>query len=368
MPQTYHAIGLMSGSSLDGVDLAYCKLVIEKSPSFKLLAWDILEGHTFPFSEYWKTTLRQLPTTTALKFVKTNAHFGLLLGEIVNQFLQHRNIPIDLVASHGHTIFHDPANQFTTQIGDPAAIAALTNLTTVGDLRTKDVYSGGQGAPIAPIADKFFFAAHDFCLNLGGIANISAKTPDGYVAFDISGANQVLNVLAQEKNLAYDKDGQLAARGRLNENLLDKAGQLDYLKQPFPKSLSNQWVQEELIPIFKDQTVALEDRLHTACLHIAQQIKQSLIDIFDKYDLTRNQKYTLLATGGGALNPFLIHCIETQLAKDLSIQLIIPNEKIIEYKEAAFVALMGVMRLENVPNCIASVTGASRDVVGGSVY
>lgn len=357
----------MSGSSLDGVDLAYCSFHIQKQPHFQLLDWEIKIAETFPFTAAWKKKLQTLPEASALDLVRADAAFGQYLGNLVKQFLaNHPEAHPDVVASHGHTIFHEPHNGFSTQIGDGHQIASLTQIATVTDFRAKDIAHGGQGAPLAAIADRYFFGQYDWCLNLGGIANITLKTKDNPIAFDLTGANQVLNAVVAEMGLPYDEKGKIAATGKLNPTLLDRANTLPYCQLPPPKSLANQWVQQELLPIFKDETIPIADRLYTSCVHLADQIVTALLQLQEH--LPEQASYTLLTTGGGAFNDFLMHTIENKLQQHFPVQVVIPPTTIIEFKEAAFIALMGVMRLENIPNCIAAVTGASKDVVGGVLY
>jgi anhydro-N-acetylmuramic acid kinase len=250
------------------------------------------------------------------------------------------------------------------QIGDGAALAAATGCTVVADFRAADIALGGQGAPLAPMADKMLFPGHDFYLNLGGIANITCNAQGRFVAFDITGANQVLNSLAQELGYGFDENGHLAAAGALDERLLVQLNSLPFLAQPYPKSLSNQWVQENPVKICQNSPAPVQGKLHTVCRHIAVQLKNSISQIIDKEALT-NENYRLLATGGGVFNGFLMDCIKAEIGH---VEVVIPAPEHVKFKEACLMALLGVMRLEGAPNCISSVTGASRDAVGGAVY
>ena len=350
----------MSGSSLDGLDIAYCEFALNDGQ----LDWNFLIGETLPFSEMWQSRLAHLPTQSAQTYAKTHIYLGYYFGELCNTFIKKHNIQPDFIASHGHTIFHDPERRYSAQIGDGAAIAATTGFQTIDNFRSQDIALGGEGAPLAPIADQYLLPGNDFYLNLGGIVNISCHTNDKFIAFDVSGANQVLNRLANEMGLPYDAGGQIAASSQLLPDLFQASNELDYLKADYPKSLSNQWVQEKLVPIFMTHEADIPDKLCTMVHHIAYQIQQSIHQVVMKESLS-GDVFKTIATGGGAYNTFLIKIIQDY---NTNIKLDIPDRNIIEFKEAALMALMGVLRLEGIPNTIHTVTGASGDTVGGAVH
>lgn len=360
----------MSGSSLDGLDIAYCRLETAwEGGLFFVKNWELLLADTLPFSEDWQTRLRQLPSATALDFCSAHADFGHCLGDLVNQFLAKNSLSatsVDLIASHGHTIFHEPARGFTVQIGDGAALAASTGCIVACDFRTSDVALGGQGAPLAPMADKVLFPGYDFYLNIGGIANITCDVGQGsrFVAFDVCGANQALNALANLVGLPFDVDGKMAASGQLDPVLFEKINGQAFFQKSFPKSLSNQWVQQHLTAECLQATSPVADRLNTVCEHIAIQLERSVRQVLESERLAKG-KYLLLATGGGVFNGYLMQCIQRHLQE---VEVIVPTQNVVKFKEALLMALLGVMRLEGAPNCIASVTGASRDAVGGAVF
>jgi anhydro-N-acetylmuramic acid kinase len=364
MSDTLTSIGLMSGSSLDGLDIAVCTFVFEDT---QLVHWELLHGETASFPEEWQQRLRDLPQADARSLAKAHADLGRWMGDAVNAFIQKHGLQPDLIASHGHTIFHFPAAGFTTQIGDGAAIAAVTGHTVVCDFRSTDIALGGQGAPIAPIADRLLFPEFDLLLNLGGIANITCNVAGRYIAFDIGGANQILNALVQPLGLPYDDGGGIAASGRLIEPLMDAMDALPYFRQPHPKSLGNDWVQEHQVRAYMAWPASVEDRLHTACVQLARQIALALQRIIEQENWHRDE-YRIMATGGGAFNTFLCNCIIAECNRSGRFSLHLPAPAIISFKEAALMALMGVLRLKNIPNCIASVTGARGDAVGGAVY
>ncbi|MBK8562120.1 MAG: anhydro-N-acetylmuramic acid kinase [Saprospiraceae bacterium] len=366
----YHVIGLMSGSSLDGLDVAYCRLnTAWEDGVFRIKNWELLQADTLPFSTEWQHRLRQLPSATAFEFCEANAAFGHHLGQLVNQFFDENRLSasdVDLVASHGHTIFHEPKRGFTTQIGDGAALATATGCRVACDFRTADVALGGQGAPLAPMADKLLFPGHDFYLNIGGIANITCHVEGSnrIVAFDVCGANQALNALAQLTGQPYDKDGLMAASGQPDLVLFDEINGQAFFAEQYPKSLSNQWVQQHLTQTCLQAKSPIPDRLHTVCQHVALQLERSIAQVLEKEGFAK-ESYSLLATGGGAFNGYLMRCIQERLPR---VQVVIPEENTVKFKEALLMALLGAMRLEAVPNCIASVTGARRDALGGGVF
>jgi anhydro-N-acetylmuramic acid kinase len=356
----FHAIGLMSGSSLDGLDIAHCELDFRGDE----LVWQLLEAETLPFDEKWCARLRELPFQNALAFAKTHTYFGHNMGQLVNSFLEKHQLKPDFIASHGHTVFHHPERRFTTQIGCGGALAATTRTTVVCDFRTQDIAINGEGTPLAPIADKLLFKGYDFYLNLGGIANVSANLPSGFVAFDVTFCNQVLNALAAKVGLQFDDKGSLARSGRLIEELPSTISDIDYFSKKYPKSLDNQWIRTQIVPIFLKYDAPAEDLLHTACHIIARHIAAALEMVAQKESLTKDG-YTLLATGGGARNAFLVEILQQYLPKT---NVTVPSGKIVDFKEAALMALMGALRLLERQNCLSKVTGALRDTVGGAVY
>lgn len=365
---TFGALGLMSGSSLDGLDIAFCEFKIDAPPTYglpRVTSWSIRHAATIPYTSEWVIRLGQAAQANGLELCRLNADYGRLVGEMVVNFLQHHELSPDLIASHGHTVFHYPEEGFTLQIGDGAAIAQVTGHRTVVDLRAQDIAAGGQGAPLAPLADALLLPGHRFYLNLGGIANITAKTASGYVAFDICGANQILNVLAAELNLPFDDKGTLARGGRTIPVLLQEQNRLPFFEKAYPKSLDNNWVKEHQSKVFQQHPGSVPDKLNTACQLIAAQIERHVTAIGEREELSNQQPTSMLVSGGGAYNDFLIECIAAALPE---VEIVIPEEKIIAFKEAALMALMGCLRVLGLPNCLAGVTGASQDSCGGIIY
>ena len=362
--KTYHAIGLMSGSSLDGLDIAFCKFVLENE---NISAWELLKAETIPFSEMWQSRLAHLPNQSAIVYAKTHTYFGHYMGELVIDFMSRNSILPGFIASHGHTVFHHPDKRMTAQIGDGGALAATTSLMVISDFRTQDIAIGGEGTPLAPAADKYLFDGYDFYLNIGGIANVSCNVNGKMIAFDIGGANQVLNGLANLANQDYDDDGKIAASGEVVDILLEEVNSIDYFSKKYPKSLDNQWVVKNLLKKYREYPESVENRMRTAVEQLAEQTVSSVLQIIENEGLT-NKKYRMLATGGGVFNSFLMQRMQELFKEKIDLEIVIPKKETIEFKEAILMGLLGVLRLENIPNCLASVTGARRDTVGGAIY
>ncbi|WP_367391346.1 anhydro-N-acetylmuramic acid kinase [Lewinella sp. LCG006] len=362
---TFSVVGLMSGSSLDGADLAWCTFQFAADDPAKLLSWTLHRGITIPYDESWQQRLRNAPLLGGRELWLLHTELGLHYGRMLRTFIDELPERVDFVASHGHTVFHYPEQHTTTQIGDGAAIAGILNIPVIDQFRAQDMALGGQGAPLAPLADRYFFPQYFACLNLGGISNISIKTDHGYVAFDVGGANQVLDTLMQEIGKDYDKNGDLARTGQLIPKLKAAADALPFHTQPPPKSLGNDWVREQLLPLFQDPQYALADRLHTYCHHMAGQIGASLRKVAEKENIELTDQQQLLVAGGGGFNAFLCECIAAAVQP---VQLEIAAADIIAFKEAALMALAGALRWQRQPNVIPSVTGARRAAVGGAIH
>jgi anhydro-N-acetylmuramic acid kinase len=279
-----------------------------------------------------------------------------LLGTVINDFINKYKIQnLDAVASHGHTILHQPQNGYTLQIGNLPKLASYINQKLVCDFRVQDVQLGGQGAPLVPIGDQILFANYDYCLNLGGFSNVSFEENGSRIAFDISAVNTVLNFYANKLGLDYDDKGQLAKTGTINIELLNNLNALDFYQKKHPKSLGFEFVKEILLPLIENFSMDIKDKLATFTEHIAMQTAQAL----------SNKKASLFITGGGAYNDYLISRIAHFLPE---MSIIIPENKILEYKEALIFALLGVLKLRGEINVLKSVTGASKDHSSGMIY
>ena len=348
--QEYHIIGVMSGTSLDGVDLAHCSFSNENNQFTYTMNHCITVG----YDEFWKNRLKYLQNQSALEYAKTHTAYGRLLGTLVKNFAETTGLKTDYVASHGHTIFHAPHEGYTSQVGEGAALAAVCGIPVICDFRTSDVGHGGQGAPLVPAGDELLFGNYTYCLNIGGFANISFRSHEKRIAFDICPANFVLNQLAEQAGLTFDNEGRLAAGGQLNIRLLEALNSLAYYHQSPPKSLGREWVEQQINPILQEfrLEMSLADQMHTFSEHIAIQIGKT----------TRQGK--MILTGGGAYHQYLVERIRAHSGAEV----ILPERSLIEFKEALIFAFLGYLRLLNQPNCLASVTGASKDSTGGAIY
>ncbi|HSC53473.1 MAG TPA: anhydro-N-acetylmuramic acid kinase [Phnomibacter sp.] len=359
----YRSIGIMSGSSLDGLDIAF----VEFTETAGKWSFDIKAATCLPYSDEWAEQLKNVIHLPAADYLRLHSKYGHYIGQQVNAFIEanHLSHQVQIIASHGHTSFHEPANKMTAQLGDGAAIAATTGINVVSDLRAMDIALGGQGAPIVPMGEKLLWKDYPLLLNIGGIANISASLPTGYVAFDICPANRVLNMLAADNGLAYDDGGQLAASGFVRDEPLFKINQLDYYSQPFPKSLANHFGTDEVYPILKSANLSIADALRTMVEHIVIQTTRSIGKLLQK--LPANEPKKLLVTGGGAYNSFLVQKLQASL-KVMNVEVVVPDAQLIEYKEAVVMALLGVLRWREENTVFHSVTGASRSSIGGTVW
>lgn len=355
----YRAIGVMSGSSLDGLDIAFA----EFQENAGKWAHETREADCYSYSDQWIQKLKTAPSLSALDYQLLHVAYGHYVGQQINKFIseKHLEYQVALISSHGHTTFHVPSKKMTAQLGDGAAIAAETQLPVVTDLRAVDVAFGGQGAPIVPIGEKWLLGDYDYFLNLGGIANISFKT-EPYIAFDVCAANRVLNMLANTEGKDFDDRGRMAMSGTINNKLLDDLNNLEYYMQPPPKSLANDFGTDTVYPMIRDSGIEVKDALRTYVAHVAAQIRNA---VPDRGPSSSNQK--LLVTGGGAFNDFLIEQLKGELKK-LNIDVIVPDANLIKYKEALIMAFIGVLRWRQEYNVLSSVTGASRDSIGGALW
>lgn len=349
---TYKVIGVMSGTSLDGLDLAYCHFTNE----YGLWNYKILKAETIEYNEERRKQLNKIMLGSAVEITELDADLGTFIGKEIKKMTTKNSLSVDFISSHGHTVFHQPAKGFTLQIGSGAHICAAAMLPVVCDFRKLDVALGGQGAPLVPIGDKLLFSHYEYCLNLGGIANISFDQAGSRIAFDICPVNIVLNELAQQLGKPFDKNGEMAARGKVDAALLQQLNDMDYYKEKFPKSIGREWIDEAVFPLIKKINLSVEDRLATFCQHVAEQIANILL----------RSGGEMLITGGGAFNNFLVEKIKDACTG--KVKTVLPGADIIMFKEALIFAFLGVLRMRGEVNCLSSVTGANRDNVGGAIY
>lgn len=337
----------MSGTSLDGLDICYA--TFEKHGS----SWNfnILKAETIPYPADWENKLKSSFSLSAPELMELNSQYGFYLGEKIKIFISKNKIQkLDVIASHGHTVFHQPSKKFTTQIGDGRAIKLFNNFPVVYDFRSQDVLMGGNGAPLVPIGDSLLFSAYDSCLNLGGFSNISFIKNEKRLAFDICPVNIVLNKIAENFGEKYDNNGNIAKSGIVDQQILEKLDNLKFYIQKAPKSLGLEWVNENVFPLLEN--LKDENILATFTHHIANQIA----DIANYYSLKN-----ILITGGGSFNGYLISLLKTKTKAEI----IIPESDIINFKEALIFAFMGVLRINNEINILSSATGSSKDHCSG---
>ncbi|NYJ28659.1 anhydro-N-acetylmuramic acid kinase [Allomuricauda sp. ARW1Y1] len=352
----FKVIGLMSGTSLDGLDIAYCHIWRTGDK------WDfeIKKTKGIPYDNGLKEQLRKSIYLTASELLAFDVKYGIWLGERVKDFIQSEGIEVDFIANHGHTSHHRPELGFTHQLGSGQYLANTAGHKVICDFRNKDISLGGQGAPLVPIGDSHFFHAYDFCLNLGGISNISFEHKGHRIAYDIGLANMVLNHITAKIGLPYDDGGQLAQKGTLIPELLRDLNALAYYRQPFPKSTGFEWFMEQVVPILDNYDNDTADLLHTCIHHISEQIAVQVNSNCSK------REAGMLVTGGGAINSYLMRVLQEQLGA--KVKLVIPPEEIIAFKEALVFALMGVLKMVHETNVLGSVTGASKDSSSGIIY
>ena len=344
--KTYFAIGLMSGTSLDGLDICYAKFQNITNWEF-----EILKTETIPYSLEWKNRLQNAILLSAEDLLALDKEYGFYLGEKTQEFISKNNITdLDFIASHGHTVFHQPQRKFTLQIGDGRAIKLTTKKPVIYDFRSQDVLMGGNGAPLVPIGDELLFSQYDACLNLGGFSNISLQKNHQRIAFDISPVNVVLNYFAEKLGKNYDENGDFARNGAINFKILEQLNALTFYQKSAPKSLGVEFVNSEIFPLLKDEIP--ENIIATFTEHIAEQIAKVFND---------NQLKTVLVTGGGTFNTYLLEKIREKSQTEL----IVPDENIINFKEALIFAFMGVLRLRNEVNVLCSATGSSENHCSG---
>jgi len=353
MKNRFNVIGLMSGTSLDGLDLAYCEYRLHG----RNWIFSIKNAETIRYPAKWREKLGNAHLIDAAGIVALHHAYGKYLGETVNDFVSRHQLPKpNFVASHGHTIFHQPGRGFTFQLGDPNAIHAASGLPVIADFRALDVALGGEGAPLVPIGDHLLFSDYDVCLNLGGIANLSRISGRKREAFDICFCNMSLNYLMAMKGKAYDNRGETASKGEVNVQMLDV---LRRVYKPLRKkrpSLGREIFEQSIKPLLDDVSISVEDKLATCVESTAEEIVAAV---------SENKANLLLCTGGGAFNAFLLARMLDKIGDRTAI--VVPDEEIVKFKEALVFGFLGVLRFLGKNNCLSSVTGASRDSSGGVI-
>lgn len=351
MVSEHLVIGLMSGSSLDGLDICLVRFKEKQNGEW---SFEIVQTDYESYPESFQNELRNLPHASAYQLAQMHTHYAIKQAGYIQQFF--KKFPVskeaELIVSHGQTVFHQPESSFTTQIGCGATLSAKTNKTVVCDLRTYDVALGGQGAPLVPFGEQYLFDSYDTFLNIGGICNISLHKENEILAYDVCPANTLLNLLAHQENQAFDEGGQIAQKGNVNQELLGKLAKVKYYYTPAPKSLGTEHIMSDWWPEIEANSLSIEDKMATVVEHIAMKVGSSI------------QGESVLITGGGAYNTYLIDRIKYYTLAEI----VIPPKVIIDYKEALIIGFVGLMRYLGRNNFIASVTGAMRDNMGGAIY
>jgi anhydro-N-acetylmuramic acid kinase len=356
MNLSFDILGIMSGTSLDGVDLCLATFQRRRDDAQPAATdkwhFDIQCCQTVPYSDLWRDRLAQAHSLSALEFVALHKEYGALLGQLAHDFLLKHNTRADYIASHGHTVFHQPQRGITFQLGDGNALAAAAQCSVIYDFRGLNVALGGQGAPLVPVGDAMLFGEYEAALNLGGFANISYSAADGTrTAFDVCPCNIALNHLCrQHLSLPYDHSGKAAAQGNICTALLQSLNALDFYAQQGVKSLGREWVEEKVLTAFDAHHISVYDKLCTVCEHVATQVAAAAG--------ARN----VMATGGGAHNEYLMQ----RLAHHCKGAVSRPQREIIDFKEALIFAFLGALYVCNEPNCLASACGGA-DCVGGAM-
>ncbi len=355
-------IGLMSGTSLDGLDMCYTRFWLERSgkPEGEW-KYEIIKAEDESYPDELKRKLATAQSMNAEEYALLHSDYGIYLGQRVRAFIERTGARPHYIASHGSTVFHQPAIRFTAQIGSGAGIAAESGVDCICDFRTTDVALHGQGAPLVPIGDRHLFYEYDYCLNLGGFSNISSEAVEERngksvairVAYDISPVNYVLNHYTRSIGKDYDRDGLMARNGKICRELLERLNSLDFYKMRGPKSLGREWVESQVLPLIDSYAISMEDKLSTFCEHVAMQIARHI------------KGGKVLLTGGGALNLYLV---ERMQANAPQCKYVVPDRQTVNFKEALIFAFLGALYVADMPNCMSSVTGAAYNCIGGALY
>ncbi|MFP4089972.1 MAG: anhydro-N-acetylmuramic acid kinase [Cyclobacteriaceae bacterium] len=360
-PKQYKVIGLMSGTSLDGLDIAFCQFEHTDADGWR---FELIAADTRPYDETWKRRLARITEVSGEELISTHQVLGSWMGQAVKAFMDRNQLDPEFVASHGHTVFHQPENGFTYQMGSSFALHVACGKPVISNFRDMDLALGGQGAPLVPIGDQLLFGHYQACVNIGGISNISAEVAGRRVAYDMGPANMALNHFAQKLGKDYDPDGSFARSGKVQWDIFDQLNGLTYYEAPFPKSLGYEWVSRHIIQPLEQLSLRAEDALATLTHHAARLIADNIRLMLQQKGWPEDAG--ILLSGGGAYNSYLLECIREYSQGDFKI--IIPNELIVSYREALIFAFLGVLKIRGEINCLSSVTGAAHDHSAGVLY
>jgi len=347
----YHALGCMSGTSLDGIDLAFCSFFSQDNS----IKFDILKAETIPYDRKWKNNLKLADQLSGRELFRLDHEYGKFLGGIILNFIRKHSLKPDFIASHGHTVFHEPWTGGSLQIGNGHDIHAVSGRPVIADFRNMDIAIGGQGAPLVPIGDEYLFQDYDYCLNLGGFSNISFKKNGVRLAYDICPVNSILNEITTFEGMDFDRDGDLGRKGKAHPLLVDRLNSLEYFRKSPPKSMGKEFLRDYYYPVLNKFDLSTKDILATLYEHISTMILEAI---------GNDSKKRVFITGGGAKNKFLVEQIDEQTTTEL----VIAEEKMINFKEALVFAFLGVLKLEGKNNVSASVTGAREDNCSGIIF
>ena len=350
MKHTYNVLGVMSGTSIDGIDLCYCSFTIDKVWSFR-----IIKCETIIYDINWVEKLSCAISLSKYEIPILNKEYTSYLASVINHFIKKNKLTeIDFISSHGHTVFHKPEINYSFQLGNIYELRNLTKLPVVCDFRIQDLKLNGQGAPLVPIGDLLLFKDYDYCINLGGFSNVSLKSQKAIIAYDICPVNIVLNKYSRKIGFEFDRNGSISKSGKISEKLLSDLNNISFYSKKHPKSLGIEWVNKYIFPLIDSYNISTPDILRTFSEHISTQISNAI----------KNNNASILFTGGGVKNDFLF----TLIKKKLPNTIVKPSDNLIDFKEALIFGFLGVLRIRNEVNCLKSVTGAIKDHSSGVVF
>jgi len=355
----YNVIGITSGTSLAGLDLVFAALTEVRGK----WTYEVKASERVEYTAEWEEKLGKAADLPARDYLLLHSEYGHFIGHAVNQFIADHQLDhqVHFIAAHGDTVFHIPAQKMTAQLGDGAAISAVTGLSVISDLRAMDIAFGGKGAPLLPIAEQLLFPDYQYRVNLGENATLAAQIDGQLIASDICACNYVLDTLAETLNFPFDKDGQLAAGGVTDQSLLNALNGLAFYNEASPRHMSSKFGTGTVLPMIQQHQLSTQGKLNTYTHHIAAQIEKIVKDLLPQEE---NVPRSLLLTGGGAANTYLVKTIEAALQPH-NVTVTVQHDP---FRNALMIALLGALRWRQEPNGLASVTGAEKDSVGGALW
>jgi anhydro-N-acetylmuramic acid kinase len=361
----YRVIGVTSGKALEGLDIAF----VEFHETGGKWTFTTKASECYPYAEEWLKKIRSASGLSAYDYQVLHSEYAQLVSKIVLEFIEKNQIQyqVMLISFHGHTIFHDPQKKISSQLGHGAILAALTGINVVTDLRATDIALGGRGNPIAPMGEKLLFGEYTFFLNLGALATLALKTSDKYILSDVCPCSKLLNLLAEREGKRFDAGGNMAAGGNTDKAALTMLNDLEYYRLPWPKSLAHDFASDVLFPLIKKAGKNCSDALRTSVEHIVVKVSEAVNKLIADYQLPADGSLKMMITGGSVNNTFLLHKLE-EVLKQTGITPVVPEPSTVEYKESIITAVLGILRWREENNTLSSVTGATRDSIGGAVW